>query len=620
MLAGAVAVALLFLASGGSLAAQDVAVRGEVDGGVLPPAYLDDLAREPRLFTFPGPGWAHSRRAVSDAVEGTLPVVVIPALFSDSRNPHVSRDMLQRILFDGPTPGGTLTEYYREVSHGRLEVTGEVVPWVRTRLTLEEATGGQAGFGEEARLVDYLLQALDEADRLVDFARFDNDGPDGVPGSGDDDGVVDAVAFEFLEVSGSCGGPGVWPHRSAISWRTGGDPYLTNDVSGTSPVIVDAYIIQSVTDCAGTGVQNANVISHEMGHVLGLPDIYHPVDSTEPEGRRWVIGCWGLMAAGSWGCGDASVRVEGFGPSRMAPWSLAQLGWVELEEVGADALYRPYRIEPTLLGGRPLRIPLDSEGRESLVLEYRIREGFDRVLPGQGIVAYLWNEDGVFRPQPGSGLPYRFRVLEGDGDTDLIRTHPEGGNRGEVTDLFGFPGNAPSMSAATTPATHRADGTATPVTVHRFAYEGGAAIVWISTAPTPAVIENTATPASAFSGWVQFHRVAGGIPPYDLSVENAPEWMSLGVTGDRLDLSGTPDGAGDVTVAVELTDAAGTPATWSQVIPVGPFAVPGRRIAAAILQEGSGSVTPLEAQLLDEAGNGNGRLDIGDLRAHLRQP
>ena len=42
------------------------------------------------------------------------------------------------------------------------------------------------------------------------------------------------------------------------------------------------------------------VYCHEYGHVLGLPDLYDSSDGILPEQRRWVVGCWGLMAAGSW--------------------------------------------------------------------------------------------------------------------------------------------------------------------------------------------------------------------------------------------------------------------------------------------------------------------------------
>jgi len=595
---------------------HDVILRAEGRGVDIPVGYWDDLAREPRMYSVPGPGWGMSQTTRSQAVEGTLHVLVIPALFSDSRRPHISREALQQVLFDGPAPDGTLQEFYRDVSRGRLNVTGEVTPWVRTHLTLDQVTAGQAGFGEEARVLEYLWDALQQTDPLVDFGAFDNDGPDGVPNSGDDDGIVDAVAFEFLEVSGSCGGPGIWPHRSAISWRTGGDPFTSTDPGANGPIRVDAYIIQGVTDCDGIRVQNANVISHEMGHVLGLPDLYHPIDGTLPTERRWVVGCWGLMAAGSWGCGDPSVKVEGFGPVHMSPWSLAQLGWTEFQTVDPDVRYRPYQIEPTASGGRPLRIPLDGDGRQSIVIEYRTREGFDASLPGQGLVAYRWNMDGQFRPPRDSGEPYRFRLLEGDGGDDLIRTHGNGGNRGEVTDLLGFPGNESRLSALTTPGTALDDGTPTPVTLHRMALLPGGAVVWVSTNPEPAVVEQDVAPPSVFSPLVQFHRVGGGIPPYELDMLTLPDWLTAELTDDLLLLTGVPLSEGPSALSMVVRDAAGASSQWEHALDVGPLFLEIGRIADELLGA-TRSLTDLERAALDQAGNGNGRIDLGDLRTHL---
>ena len=598
---------------------HDVLLRAEADGGDIPGAYWDDLAREPRMFSIPGPGWGRGQSALtSHAVQGTLPLLVVPALFSDSPEPHISRDALQRVLFDGPAPDGTLTEFYGELSRGLLTVTGRVSPWVRTHLTLEQVTAGQAGFGAEARVLEYLWNALQQADPHIDFGEFDNDGPDGVPNSGDDDGVVDAVAFEFLEVAGSCGGPGIWPHRSAISWRNGGDPFTSTDSGPRGPIRVDAYIIQSVTGCDGLTIQNANVIGHEMGHVLGLPDLYHPIDGTDPTLRRWVVGCWGLMAAGSWGCGDPSLRVEGYGPVHMSPWSLAQLGWTEFEDVGTAVRYAPYDVQPTADGGRPLRIPLDPGGRESIVLEYRTREGFDRSLPGQGLLAYRWNLDGEFRPSRDSDVPYRFRLLEGDGEEDLVRTHGNGGNRGELHDLLGFPGNATRLSAVTQPHTLRHDGSPSSVTIHRISPLPRGARVWISTHPEPAVVsQEEGRPPSALSPYVQFHRIGGGVAPYEVDSSDLPPWLSAEVSDDLLLLSGVPTEESSTQVSLDLLDANGVPFPWSADIEVGPFFLAVDRIADELIR-GRSTLTTLELEALDARGNGNGRVDVGDLRAHLR--
>ncbi len=58
----------------------------------------------------------------------------------------------------------------------------------------------QAGFGTYPRNAQKPAEdAVAAADPLVDFSQFDNDGPDGIPDSGDDDGVVDALFVVHAE-------------------------------------------------------------------------------------------------------------------------------------------------------------------------------------------------------------------------------------------------------------------------------------------------------------------------------------------------------------------------------------------------------------------------------------
>ena len=67
--------------------------------------------------------------------------------------------------------------------------------------------------GDEQPFV-YVDEALKLADADTDFSQYDNDGPDGVPNSGDDDGIVDLVALVHSESGGECiGSNNLWSHR-----------------------------------------------------------------------------------------------------------------------------------------------------------------------------------------------------------------------------------------------------------------------------------------------------------------------------------------------------------------------------------------------------------------------
>ncbi len=334
----------------------------------------------------PGPD-AFVRGPARVARIGTLSVLVIPALFSDSPEPTLTPADVQRALFDGPARRGTVTDFYREASLGRLEVVGTVAPWVRTSVP-RAAAAGDDGFGP--RLDEYIRDALSQADAEVDFGRFDDDGPDGVPDSGDDDGVVDAVVIEFPDVAASCGGPGIWPHLWGV-FDDAGHPYATQDLGASGePVQVALYVSESVLDCDGVRVEGPEVMAHELGHVLGLPDYYQQVEGILPDQRAWAVGCFDIMGAGAWGCGSGPLPAD-FGPTLPSALSRATLGWLRLDTVGA-VTDRTYELEPVQTSGRALFIPLTEDAGEALLVEYRTREGFDRDLPmEEGVVVYHYD-------------------------------------------------------------------------------------------------------------------------------------------------------------------------------------------------------------------------------------
>ena len=312
-------------------------------------------------------------------------------------------------------------------------------------------------------------------------------GPDGNPNSGDDDGRVDAVAFQFLEIAASCGGPSIWPHRSRIDgWTADNSPYVTNDSQpGGEPILVSDYIVQGATDCGGTEAQTATTIAHELGHVLGLPDLYDRSRGVEPEFRHWVVGCWSLMAAGSWGCG-ADDRTSWVRPSHMGAWEKIQLGWLsEVEEVGTS-LIQEYTLSPVISSEHVLKIPLEAgepaDTNEYLLLEYREKDGFDEDIPASGVLIYhvdptmpnnqlLWHE-----PQW-----YKVSLLEADGNSSLQRSFAGGGNRGEAGDAWGISGSG-QLSHSTSPSSSLNSGEASPVTIHSITVADGEAHITLSTA------------------------------------------------------------------------------------------------------------------------------------------
>jgi M6 family metalloprotease-like protein len=522
--------------------------------------------------------------------------------------------MVQAALFDGPSPNGTLTEAYLEMSRGALAVRGDVWPWVRTSRVLADVVGTSHGLGNDGELGAHLREALDSLDADVDFAAYDNDGPDGIANSGDDDGYVDVVTFEYLEVSASCGGPAIWPHRWTMSARIGG-PYLTDDVSiDREPIRIDDYITQSATDCEGLSVQHASTMAHELGHALGLQDYYHWIDrSAGARGRRWVLGCWELMAAGSWGCGPAEDPRADFGPTHLSAHSKHRLGWIDYIEVG-EVWNEEVVLDPVQTSGLALRIPLDAEGREFLIAEHRAQTGFDAQLPASGVLFYKQDLTASLQPDPESGDPYFLTLLEHDDDRGLLRTDAEGGDRGVATDAWGAAGTAGALHAASRPPLRLSAGGATSVTVHEVSVVGSRARLVVSTSPTPRLV----APGSPAALPVSL-RVAGGVIPYRASWYG-PEGLAVTLDGDELRLAGSPDmGLPELVVAVH--DAVGTASRPLVVSPSGyaEWTIDVPELLRPILELDGEPLSDVQLGFLDELGNRNGRYDVGDLRRWLRE-
>ena len=63
------------------------------------------------------------------AIPGTRSIPVLAAKFSNTGADPYATANLQRELFDGPWPTGTMTQYYQEISYGQFTVNGTVFPW-----------------------------------------------------------------------------------------------------------------------------------------------------------------------------------------------------------------------------------------------------------------------------------------------------------------------------------------------------------------------------------------------------------------------------------------------------------------------------------------------------------
>ena len=108
-------------------------------------------------------------------------VPVLLGKYSDQSQTYFSASDFNQLLFDN-NPTGTMKEYFNEISYGLLQVDGFANGWYQSSMTMDEAV-------HNTKLFVSGIAAM--ADLDFDYALYDNDGPDNIPNSGDDDGYVD---------------------------------------------------------------------------------------------------------------------------------------------------------------------------------------------------------------------------------------------------------------------------------------------------------------------------------------------------------------------------------------------------------------------------------------------
>jgi immune inhibitor A len=299
---------------------------------------------------------------------------------------------MDMLFSEGTYPTGSMRDYYLENSYGQFGVSGSAEGYYRMPQTYDYYVNGQRGFGSYPRNAQKLTEdAVLTADPYIDFSQYDNDGPDGIPDSGDDDGYVDAL---FVVHAGT-------------GYESSGDP---NDIHShkwatSYDVPVDGVYVRTYSMEPDDG--NIGVFCHEFGHVLGLPDLYdYDYDAA---GTGW----WSIMSRGSWGNGGVT-------PVHFDAWCKSKLGFVTPTVVTSNmtGVSIP-RVEDNAVVYALWTNGLYSN--EYFLVENRETTMFDSYLPGSGLMIYHVDEFGNNDDQMcGPGTPHCLVAVEqADGNCDL---------------------------------------------------------------------------------------------------------------------------------------------------------------------------------------------------------
>lgn len=399
------------------------------------------------------------------ATEWVIPIVRVA--FTDSAIVH-SAAALEQSLFDttGARPDGSLSEYWSWASGGRLRVRGEVVATIQLEhdryyysfdgygLTSIATPNNSAGLARDAARL---------ADPQVDWNRFDRDR----------DGFVDMLWIVHAGPGAETNGVrrNLWSITSMLSsgWSNSG-VHVTQDLlpgSINQYMRVDRFtILPELSGIRPGELAEIGIFCHEFGHALGLPDLY---DTSSLGGAsNSGPGVWSLMSTGTYGADGRSPQR----PTNLGAWPQIFLGWADRVRPVQDSTVTLRSIAE---GGPVLELWCNGEtGPEHFLLEHRARTGFDRDLPGEGALLYQIDEALLGSRLPSNrvnaGLLPALRVLEGDGDQDLMR----GLNRGDAGDPLPGAANVTLLDDETTPSLRSLSGSPTNLALRQIFSAPGA--------------------------------------------------------------------------------------------------------------------------------------------------
>lgn len=331
-----------------------------------------------------------SRTIVKAPNIGTLNNVVIFIRFAD--DPEFQKDISYYDNILNPGSDISMYSYYIEASYNNISIISHFYPESSTQSVVSYQDShirnyyrpynastnpdGYSNFNQRREREHTLLKNAVEA--------VESDIPSGLDIDYDDDGYVDNVCFI---VKGGVDGWNelLWPHMWYLySWdvRIHGKRVYTYNFN------IESYTTES------------GVVSHEMFHSLGAPDLYHyNGDGYNP------VGIWDIMASNT------------SPPQHMGAFMKYRYGnWIDnIPKITSSGTYTINSLlEP---GNNVYRIDTPGSDTEHFLVEFRRKLGFfENSLPGTGLIVYRINTSADGQGN-GDGPPDEIYVFRPNGST-----------------------------------------------------------------------------------------------------------------------------------------------------------------------------------------------------------
>ena len=300
-------------------------------------------------------------------------------------------------------PVSETSAYQKDNNTNRYDKANDGVIHVKLNRKHENWTGmGLTQLGVMARdlsMAEAIIDAIGKAANYINFSNYDAN-KDGVIGTNEMALALVFAGYEASAIDTDGFAEGVAKYLWAHAWSLEEmiEEYgWGNRLNEPTPhgVKVTSYIAIA-EQMAKDQMEPISILAHELGHYLGLPDLYNTLYDTSGEWGEYDVWNASVMASGSWGINPAG----GFIPYSMDAWSRYVLGWITPTEATKSGTYSliSQKYGTGTQDFAAVRIEMQTEG-EYYLLENRqqtkwdagLAQAYDGASLTSGII--LWHVD-----------------------------------------------------------------------------------------------------------------------------------------------------------------------------------------------------------------------------------
>ena len=302
---------------------------------------------------------------------GARKVPIILVEYQDKRFNNTREQIIQAML----TGNTSVQQYFKDQSNGKYDPDFEVFG-IYTLSQNRQYYGGNTSGGDDKGLGSMVTEACQMAAADgVSFNRFDTNS----------DNYCDVVIVIYAgvgEAQASYTVPSaIWPCnwnlQSASYYGMGGNGAFRPN--GSNVYVNNFAVFNELHGSSDntTTIDGIGTFCHEFGHCLGLPDFY---DTNY--GGHYGMGYWDIMDTGCY-------ANDTYTPVGYSAYEKNFMGWIDYVIPHPGTHYTlPIWNQKDEETDKALFIQSDINGNEYFIIENRRQQGWDRYLPGQGLLIH----------------------------------------------------------------------------------------------------------------------------------------------------------------------------------------------------------------------------------------